>query len=340
MPPVTETERFAGCLVGQALGDALGFMVEGYPPERCAHYVESAVRPRQLTGYTRGPFRFGQYSDDTQLARELARSMVERGGFDPEDYARRVATLFAEHRIVGRGRATEQAANRLADGVPWEEAGTPPPAAGNGSAMRAAPVGLLLAHDFTALVRVAHDQGRITHQDSRCSAGAVAIAGATAIALRSSSIDVPALCATLSEWTAPFDSILAQALRELPRWIEEPPDAAVKKIKPVGLNPNHADGWSGISPFVTGSVLWSLYAFLRSPDDYWEAICTAIAVGGDVDTTAAMTGAIAGTHVGLRGIPEEEARRITDQGAWGYDEMVELGADLHALHMQLEGRTT
>jgi len=29
----------------------------------------------------------------------------------------------------------------------------------------------------------------------------------------------------------------------------------------------------------------------RAPDDYWEAICTAIAVGGDVDTTAAMRSA-------------------------------------------------
>jgi ADP-ribosylglycohydrolase len=47
-------------------------------------------------------------------------------------------------------------------------------------------------------------------------------------------------------------------------------------------------------------VLWSLYSFLRSPEDYWETVCTAIAVGGDVDTTAAMAGAVSGAYLDCR----------------------------------------
>ncbi len=184
-----EAERFAGCLVGQAVGDAMGFIVEGHPPATCSAFVETSLRPRELEGYSRGLFPIGQYSDDTQLARELARSCVECGGFEPADYADRVASLFTENRIVGRGRATEQAAHRIAAGVPWEEAGTPAPAAGNGSAMRAAPVGLLFAHDPSAMVRAAHDQGRITHSDPRCSAGAIAIAGAVATVIREDSLE-------------------------------------------------------------------------------------------------------------------------------------------------------
>jgi ADP-ribosylglycohydrolase len=80
----------------------------------------------------------------------------------------------------------------------------------------------------------------------------------------------------------------------------------------------------GRSPFVTTSVLWSLYSFLRSPKDYWETICTAIAVGGDVDTTAAMAGAISGAYLGLDAIPRRWTPRVTDRGTWGYDELVEL----------------
>ncbi len=56
--------------------------------------------------------------------------------------------LFAESRIVGRGLATETAARRLIRGVPWDEAGVPGPSAGNGSAMRAGPVGLLYGDDL------------------------------------------------------------------------------------------------------------------------------------------------------------------------------------------------
>lgn len=318
--------------MGQALGDALGFIVEGQPPDKCAGYVEHLVRPRRLLGLTRGPFDIGQYSDDTQLARELATSLVERGQFDPADYAGRVAALFTEERIVGRGRATEAAARRIARGVPWQEAGTPAPAAGNGSAMRAAPIGLFFWHDPEALIAAAHDQGRITHQDPRCTAGAIAIAGATAIVIKEGHVHPASLCATLSQWTQGFDPVLAAALQELPHLIALPPHRALETIASTGFEPSYTDGWEGISPFVTGSVLWSLYSVLRSPTDYWEVICSAIAVGGDVDTTAAMAGAIAGASVGLGGIPLEPARLLSDQGEWGYDQLVHLARELHVVH--------
>jgi hypothetical protein len=54
-------------------------------------------------------------------------------------------------------------------------------------------------------------------------------------------------------------------------------------------------------------VLWSLYSFLTSPDGYWETICTAIAVGGDVDATAAMAEAMSGAFLGLDAIPDDRS---------------------------------
>jgi ADP-ribosylglycohydrolase len=75
---------------------------------------------------------------------------------------------------------------------------------------------------------------------------------------------------------------------------------------------------------VTPSVLWSLYAFLRSPDDYWETVCTAVAVGGDTDSMAAMAGAMSGARVGVAGLPRDLLDHLTDQGEWGAIELVEL----------------
>src|SRR5918998_1675940 len=181
-------KQFQGCLVGQALGDALGFVVEGQPPTFCRRYVEERLGGERVVWPGRSPFLLGQYSDDTQLARELMQSYAARGRFDPEDYARRIAAIFSEGRIVGRGRATEEAAERLARGVPWQEAGTPAPSAGNGSAMRAGPIGLLFFDDHESLIRAARDQGSTTHRDPRCSAGSVAIAGAVALALQDEKI--------------------------------------------------------------------------------------------------------------------------------------------------------
>src|SRR5258706_596557 len=129
MSALPTKDQFAGCLIGQCLGDALGFPVEGCPPEDCAAYVAEILDQGRAGILGRGSFPFGQYTDDSQLARELLQSYVARGAFDPADYAARIGRLFAEDRVVGRGQATAAAARRIAAGVPWEEAGEPPPSA-------------------------------------------------------------------------------------------------------------------------------------------------------------------------------------------------------------------
>lgn len=55
----------------------------------------------------------------------------------------------------------------------------------------------------------------------------------------------------------------------------------------------------------------------------------------DVDTTAAMTGAIAGASVGSTRLPQELVRSLSDQGEWEYEALVELARQLHALHLEL-----
>ena len=328
---MSNERRYSGSLIGQCLGDALGFVVEGDPPEVCREYVQETLKAGRIGEYGRAPFPVGQYSDDSQLARELLQSYAECERFDPRDYARRIAMIFVDNRIVGQGRATEQAAWRLAAYTPWEEAGTPSPSAGNGSAMRAGPIGLLFSNDPGEMVRAAHDQGRITHRDPRCSAGAVAIAGAVSRAVRGGEFEGGWFLSQLAEWATPFEWSVADALRHLADWVYLPPEEAVAYVSGIGHNPDYPDEVRGISPFVTTSVLWSLYSFLRSPEDYWETVCTAIAAGGDVDTTAATAGAISGAYIGLEAIPEPWARRITDRGTWGYDELVELAHHCHRL---------
>ncbi len=334
---IPSVEQFSGCLLGECLGDALGFPVEGHGPEACAAYVADMLRakPIDVTNWHRLPF--GQYTDDSQLARELIQSYVARRTFVPEDYAARIAAIFSENRIVGRGLATAKAARRLAAGVPWDAAGEPSPSAGNGSAMRAGPIGLFYFDDPREMTRAAHDQGRITHHDSRCSAGAVAVAGAVALALPAGPVDVALFVDQLTEWVAPFDTVFTACLGELTRWVELPPKEAAAPISRAGYLDDAEDGspyvWVWITPYVASSVLWSLYAFLRTPEDYWETICTAIAVGGDVDTTAAMAGAISGAHNGLEALPWSLIAALNDQGTWTASDLIQLCNQAYAIKM-------
>jgi ADP-ribosylglycohydrolase len=321
-PSAATTDRLAGCLLGQALGDALGFVVEAQPPEIAQDYVDNWIRTGRAMERSHPQYPFGQYSDDTQLARELLRSVHEHGGWDPRAYAQRLAELFRDRRDVGAGQGTRSAALRLLMGVPWSESGTPAPYAGNGSAMRAGPLGLLFA-ESDSIAQAAREQSRITHLDPRCAAGAVAVARAVSIAARRELIGADRFLLELARSVEDDAPQFSEAIQGLRGWVTLAPAAAARHVHESGLDPAHPR-WQGISAFVIPSVLWSLYAFLRSPDDYHETICTAIAVGGDTDTMAAMAGAISGARVGVEGLPRELLGHLTDQGVWGARDLEEL----------------
>jgi ADP-ribosylglycohydrolase len=329
-------DKFSGCLIGQCLGDAAGFAVEGYSPAACRRYIEDFLKGERIGEFGRFPFPFGQYSDDSQLARELMRSYAAIKKFDPADYAERIKMLFAEKRVVGFGYSTKEAAKRLLRGISWEDSGAPPPAAGNGSAMRAAPIGLFFFDNPQMLIQAAHDQGRITHKDPRSSAGAVAVSGAVALVLQQKTLHVESIISTLAEWTHKIEPGFASELKKLNEWLTAPPEEAVAPISKAGDYAGYIDDdeWKGMSAFVISSVLWSLYSFLRTPGDYWETICTAISAGGDADTTAAMAGAISGAYLGIGAIPPHLTGYLTDRGTWKIDELVKLALKCCEIKMQ------
>jgi ADP-ribosylglycohydrolase len=123
---------------------------------------------------------------------------------------------------------------------------------------------------------------------------------------------------------------VADAIRGLAEWLPLVPDAAARHVHESGLDPAHPR-WQGISAFVTPSVVWSLYAFLRSPDDYWETICIAIGVGGDTDTMASIAGAISGARLGVGALPQQLLAYLTDQGEWNSEELAELANSCAAI---------
>ena len=350
-------EYYQGCVVGGSVGDIVGAPVEAKSGEVCQKYLEEHVRPMDFkdVGKMRGirdgndPYVFGQVTDDTQLSRELLRSIVTKGEFDPEDFAYRVAWLFEQDLMVGYGRTTKKAAVRLQEGVPWDKAGEGSPAAGNGSAMRAAPIGLLhfrppqvfiprLAiksqYDRRELVADAINQGICTHRAPMCSLGSIAIAGATVLALEKRAPWKPWLTEMRKLLRLfPFETeeekmdggLFLRTLGKIWEMRGEPPETVLEFLLPKEEKGNPR--WRGtISPYVLPSVMWALYSFLHTPKDYWETICTAIWPGGDVDTTAAMAGAISGAYNGLKAIPEEVAKQVHDRDLWGYQDLCNLGS--------------
>ena len=341
-------DKFRGCIIGQAVGDALGMPVERQSPQVCQDYVKTLHS--SMGAVRHALYAFGQYTDDSQLMRELVLSFVACEDFDPTDYACRIAKLYATVQIVGSSSASTKVAARLSSGVPWQEAGTPAPYARNGGAMRAAPIGLFFSNDPERLIQAACDQAQITHQDKRVSAGAVAIAGAVSLAVQCEEIRPSEFLKQLSAWVEQVEpssrdgagNLFAADLLQLVDWVDLPINEALEQVMPMGSPPDSLKDWEGISPWVVPSVLWSLYSFLHSQNDYWQTACTAISGGGDADTTAAMAGAISGAFLGLDPIPTNVAHRLTDQGKWGYEPLLalsDLGFHLARVRQMMNDKT-
>jgi ADP-ribosylglycohydrolase len=326
MNPEELKERMRGTLVGQALGDACGFPLEGLTPQRCKEQAGNAVAGK--LSRSEAGFDFGQYTDDTQMAVAIARSLAEKKAVDPPDVARRFGELWSQGRIVGQGLACRSAVMRILDGIPWKKAGAPEGRAGNGAAMRTAPVGLFLHGDHDALAAAADQIGSITHRDARARAGAVAIALAVAHLASGGDPSPDVLAGLITPRVAGLHQVFADLIGELPKALSQSTDDAMAWFTSAGFSDGGTDGWEGITPYVIPTVLGSLYSFMKHPEDYIGAIRFVIECGGDVDTTAAITGALSGSHLGLSAIPDGLARKVNDRGRMGYDELVRLADDL------------
>jgi ADP-ribosylglycohydrolase len=332
--------RFVGCIFGTAVGDAVGAPVEGGSGALCQAYIKKCVRPQQFKSLPKRKrsLPFGQYTDDTQLTLLLAQSLSNKA--DPECFATLLVEAFSSDLIVGSGRATRTAVAALASGVPWDQAGVTAPLAGNGTAMRTSPVGLFYYQDFDKLQQAAKDLSYVTHQAPICTAGAIAISMAVALTVREHNTEEQTWIDLLAERVTPYSIIMAEAARDVWQHRQETPAEMLLRIlavqDPEYPAPLSTHAWEGISPFVLPSVLWSLYAYLHSPQDFWETICTAIYPGGDVDTTAAMAGAISGTHNGIRSMPEVVLQKLQDQGQPAANWLFSVGSILYDARVSLE----
>lgn len=320
LTPEMLRNRFRGCLLAQAIGDAVGFQVETLPHDICRKYAETWYSSGVADTEPRQNFALGQYSDDTQLARELAISLLDRKGWDPDEYATRICRLVLRQEMVGGSRTIRQAAGRMLESLPWTETGHPT-SVSNSGAMRAAPVGLVYWDDIETLVRVAAEQARITHSHPLARAGSVMVATAVASLLQHTEPVVPRDFLTGIELAVSLgpkgagDLLLEVFFQTLVDAQDASTRQALDLISGLSINPE-PDKWDRISPHVLPSVGWAIHCFLRYPDEYRKAIGLAVSAGGDTDTVAAITGALSGAYLGETALTDHDLSRITDQGRW------------------------
>lgn len=280
-------DHILGCILGTAVGDAIGLPREGL----------SARRAEQIFGCTplthRLIFGCGMCSDDTEHTVMVGLALLETMG-DPEKFAkafaRRMRWWFA--RIpAGVGLGTAKACVRLWLGVRPDRSSVN--SAGNGAAMRAAILGVL-ARDDEHAEKLVRASTAVTHRDPRALRGAIVISN---LARWASTPEAKRLA---------LETALAEHLRDEP--LEEnlalAYHAACEGVSPQAFAEQLGQP-KGISGFVDHTVPAAVYCWLLHRGSFRDAVETAVCLGGDSDTVAAITEALAGTELGADAIPDE-----------------------------------
>lgn len=285
-------DRYRGCLMGLATGDALGTTLEFASPGTFAPVSD-------IIGG--GPFRLepGQWTDDTSMALCLAESLVTKRGFDPADQMERYIRWYRTGHLSSTGscfdigNTTRAALHRFErDGQPYAGSDNPN-TAGNGSIMRLAPVPMFFGRDPVRAMLRSGDSSRTTH-------GAVAAVDACRYlgGLLFGALQGVAKTSLLSPSFTPSPGF----------WSEHLVCPEIEKVM-LGsfkeLNPPQISG----TGYVVKSLEAALWAFHRS-DDFREGCLLAANLGHDTDTTAAVYGQIAGAYYGVTSIPGEWLGKI------------------------------
>lgn len=280
------SNRANGAILGLAVGDAVGTTVE-FKPRGTFLPVTDMVGG--------GPFNLkpGQWTDDTSMALCLASSLLESDGYDPKDQMVRYCKWWKEgyHSSTGEcfdiGNTTIRALNNfLRTGYPYTD-DTDISSSGNGCIMRLAPLVVAYHDDYKKLNEYAGNSAATTHGSPLCVESTVLFAIILADLING------------GEKTPVVDYMKYN--------IYSTPVIDIAEGSYMGKSIDEIKG----SGYVIESLEAALWCFHKT-DNFRDAILTAVNLGDDADTTAAITGQLAGAYYGMTGIPKNWLYRTYD----------------------------
>ncbi|PHS02691.1 MAG: hypothetical protein COA78_20630 [Blastopirellula sp.] len=284
-----------GCLLGTAVGDAVGLRREGLSRQRAMKmYGGSPLSPNLLLGLS-------FCSDDTEHTQMVGRALIASID-NVEEFERHLANQLRAWLLTvpaGVGLATVKACCKLLLGFSPKRSGVF--SAGNGPAMRSAILGVCIDSD-TQLCEFIRSSTRITHTDPKAEEGALLVARAARLKISGSKGDPVGF----------IDQACTEICDEELRTNLQAVVVGLKKSK-TPLEYCESQGWSkGVSGYVNHTVPAALYCWANSPDNFRQCVENAVLLGGDTDSVTAIAGAICGSNLGVDSIPAEWINQLSE----------------------------
>jgi ADP-ribosylglycohydrolase len=296
-----QESQFLGCIVGLAVGDALGYpaefrfrsqLLEEIGPQGITDFV-GLKDPRFSCPHFIGPDHPpGTYTDDTQMTIAVAEALLATGNDSLDELMEDLGYRFvqwAESADNNRapGQTCMKGCQNIANGEPWREAGDPS-SKGCGSAMRVAPIGLYY-QNLEDVAKIARYSSLLTHRHPTALEGATAAAIMVAMAINKA--EPPEMFAEIERRCCSKCADFASTWQKIPSLISEP---SSRVLTEGGLG----EGWVSEE-----AVASAMYCFWRHPNDFYSAVLEAINTDGDSDSIGTIAGSVLGARLGIEAIP-------------------------------------
>jgi ADP-ribosyl-[dinitrogen reductase] hydrolase len=337
MPNAERIDRARGCMLGLAVGDALGAPLEGLSAQQirsCYGVVADFVDG--VRAWRKKPYRWrlpGLYTDDTQQALVLAECLRTLGRIDLDWLAgtyRALATprgsYLGAHR--GAGASFRKVLECLERDVPPRQVAQF--SAGIGAAMRIAPIGLYYRDEPEAIPGAVLEASLLTHRDIRSLAGAAAVACAVRRFARDEPREPSLLFRIADDAKRAVDVMLrlagdglagvrayrgavAAAIANVERILDRPRaeaySALVEEANRHGAEPDCRRPTLGFPPACIPTCLYLLF----TTDGPEEALVEIVNLGGDADSAGAILGAFVGACYGEAALPGRWLDRLRNR---------------------------
>lgn len=296
----TALDRAVGCLLGQIAGDSLGSLVEFRMPDDIAREYPNGVR-NLADGGTWNTIA-GQPTDDSELALDLARTLVGRQTWSSEEVAAAYAGWYASHPFDMGGtiaQALSAAAAASVNKAASARAAANRTSQANGALMRCAPIGIWARHVEEATAAARQD-ALLSHPHPVCQAASAAFVAAITTAVGGGDQD-----AMLAAAEAAVQESEAKVVRGR---------LALARLGQGPKNFTHQQGW-------VLTAFHNAFHHLASGTPIEDALVQTVGEGGDTDTNATICGALLGAAQGSAAIPARwsmavlACRPLADSGA-------------------------
>ena len=307
--------RAYGALVGGAIGDAMGMPASFLTRRQITDtygYIHTFLEPEKEVQSYHGDLKAGEVTDDTMESVIVSQVLIQHGTFSEEAFNQAMKKWAIEQKMLEStviGPSTRRYLTALVEGTdPKLTAGK---GMTNGSAMRAAPIGIRYHDDLTKCIEAAVASSLPSHGSKPAVAAACSVAAGVALGVHGGYTPRDVLRAAAdaaaygekvgAEITAPS---VARRLRLVESIVDQARGTDISAIL------DELVGIFGASMMAYESVAIAFGAFYATNGQGADGVLAAINAGDDADTNGSICGNLCGAFSGADAFPEQWRSRV------------------------------